>query len=79
MRVYKELEDVAVPTRQTAGAAIFRSDPTIERQFEVVEAGTFQAKWIPIGRDTKLEQVILERLAGFDLGSELKKAPPAPQ
>jgi hypothetical protein len=36
---------------------------TIERQFEVIEQPVFESNWIPIGRDFKLEQVILERLA----------------
>jgi hypothetical protein len=66
VKVYKELEDVPNPTRSTAGAAIFRSDNTLERQSEVVEQGTFESNWIPIGRDLKLEQVILDRLAHFD-------------
>jgi hypothetical protein len=66
VKVFKELEDVPQPSRATAGAAIFRSDNTLERQFEVVEEGTFEPSWIPIGRDLKLEQVILQRLASFD-------------
>jgi hypothetical protein len=77
VEVYKELEDVPTPVRQTAGAAIFQSNPTVERQAEVIEAGVFNPTWIPLGRDTKFEQVILERLANYDLGAALKKAPPA--
>jgi hypothetical protein len=79
VEVYKELEDVPAPIRQTAGAAIFQSNPTVERQAEVIEAGVFAPTWIPIGRDTKLEQVILERLACYDLGAALKMAPPTPE
>ncbi len=74
VKVFKELEDVPNPTRATAGAAIFRSDNTLERQFEVVEQGSFEPSWIPIGRDLKLEQVILDRLAHFD-----RSRCPAPQ
>jgi hypothetical protein len=40
--------------------------PTVERQYEVVAGEIFDAGWIPIGRDAKLEQVILERLACMD-------------
>ena len=46
--------------------AVFRSDPTLERQFEVVEADQFENGWVPIGRDALLEQSILEQLARFD-------------
>ncbi len=60
--VYKELEDLPKPTRAVAGAAAFRSDPTVERQFEVVDPTVFESTWVPRGRDTELEQVILCRL-----------------
>lgn len=63
VKVLKELEDLPAPMRATAGAASFRMNSTIERQFEVIEQPVFEANWIPIGRDFKLEQVILERLA----------------
>jgi hypothetical protein len=62
--IFKELEDVPRPIRSVGGAAIFRSVPTVERQFEVIDLTRFEANWIPIGRDVKLEQVILERLKG---------------
>lgn len=64
VKVYKELEDLPRPTRSTAGAASFRSDNTVERQFEVIDPTVYEANWIPIGRDLKLEQVILQRLKG---------------
>jgi hypothetical protein len=60
--VFKELEDLARPIRSTGGAAMFQSGPTVERQFEVIDPTRFDSNWIPIGRDTKLEQVILEQL-----------------
>jgi hypothetical protein len=61
--VYKELEDLERPSRATAGAAAFRSDNTLERQFEVIEPSLPDSKsWIPKGRDTALEQLILQRL-----------------
>jgi hypothetical protein len=69
VKVYKELEDLDRPTQSTAGAASFRSLTTIERQFEVIDAATFEPLWIPIGRDTKLEQALLERIAHFDLST----------
>ena len=66
VKIYKELLDTPRPSRSTAGAAAFRSEPSIERQYEVVEVGQFENGWIPIGRDTLMEQTILDRLAHFD-------------
>jgi hypothetical protein len=60
--VYKELEDLERPTRATAGAAAFRSDPTVERQFEVIDPTVIDTKWIPKGRNKELEQLILQRI-----------------
>jgi hypothetical protein len=60
--VFKELEDLARPIRATAGAASFRSDNTVERQAEVIDPTVFETNWIPLGRDTHLEQVLLQRL-----------------
>jgi hypothetical protein len=72
VKIYKELEDLDKPTLNTAGAASFRGLTTIERQFEVIDSTAYEPNWIPVGRDgrdTKLEQVILERIAHFDLSS----------
>jgi hypothetical protein len=60
--VYKELEDLPRPSRSTAGSASFRSDNTVERQFEVIDPTVFESTWIPMGRDVPLEQVILQKL-----------------
>ncbi len=62
VKVYKELEDVPRPTHVTAGAASFRSDNTVDHPPEVIEATTQASTWIPIGRDTKFEQAILQQL-----------------
>jgi hypothetical protein len=59
--VYKELEDLARPSRATAAAA-FRSDNTVERQFEVIDPTVFESNWIPLGRDCPMEQAILQRI-----------------
>ena len=67
VKVLKELEDLAAPSRPTAGEATYRLVPTVQRQFEVVTGEVFDSAWIPIGRDHKLEQVILDRLAHMDL------------
>jgi hypothetical protein len=62
VKVLKELEDLPRPTRSTAGAASFRSDNTVERQFEVIDPTVYESQWIPIGEDTKLEQAILQQI-----------------
>jgi hypothetical protein len=65
--VRKELEDCPRPTRATAGAAIFRSEATVERSFEVVDLSNVsplpgESRWIPKGHDVALEQEILHRI-----------------
>jgi hypothetical protein len=60
--VWKEVEDLNRPIRAIAGAAAFRSDNTVERQFEVVEPGMFDQGWVPLGRECHLEQMILQRI-----------------
>jgi hypothetical protein len=60
--VYKELEDLPRPIKATAGAAAFRSDNTVDRQFEVVDPAVIEGNWIPKGRETNLEQEILKRI-----------------
>jgi hypothetical protein len=67
VEVLKELEDLPFPTRPTASEATFRIEPTIQRQYDVVDVELFDNNWIPIGRDFKLEQVILERLSRLDV------------
>ncbi len=69
VQVLKELEDLARPMRVSAGDATFRMEATVQRQFEVVVPEFFEASWIPIGRDCKLEQVILERLSCLDVAA----------
>ncbi len=60
--VYKELEDLKQPIRATGGGAAFRSDNTVERQYEVVDPSVVESNWIPLGREVNLEQVLLQRI-----------------
>jgi len=60
----KELEDLPKPVRGTVGGAVFRSENTVERQFEVIDPIFFEPMWIFKGRDTALEQEIINRLVG---------------
>ena len=62
VKVFKELEDVPRPERSTAGSAVFRSDNTVERTFEVIEPYSGESNWIPIGRDKALEQSLLQQI-----------------
>jgi hypothetical protein len=60
--VFKELEDIPRPIKATAGAAAFRSDNTVDRQFEVVDPSVIDTAWIPKGREVYLEQEIIKRI-----------------
>jgi hypothetical protein len=60
--VFRELEDVPKPIRSTAGAAAFRSDNTVERQFEVIDPAVFERSWAPMGRDVCLENAIVQKI-----------------
>jgi hypothetical protein len=77
VKVFKELEDLPSPFRYTAGTASFRMNSTVERQFDVIDPTIYDYNWIPIGRDLKLEQVLLSKLAHFDLTGTPKTPPPA--
>lgn len=66
LKVYKELADLPRPSRATAGDATFRIEDTVQRQFEVIGPELVDVGWIPIGRDCKLEQCILDRLSRLD-------------
>jgi hypothetical protein len=59
--VRKELEDLAMPVRSTVGGAVFRSEHTVERQTEVIDATFFEPSWIYRGRDKALEQELIQR------------------
>jgi len=74
--VMKELEAVERPAYATTGAATFRNDNSLDRNTEPLPSQlgqvgdqprpvanpTLTAGWIPLARDTALEQVMLARL-----------------
>lgn len=62
VEVFKELEDLAKPERQTAARAVFSDTFNVNRTREVVGPVALPNGWIPRDRDTKLERVILNRL-----------------
>jgi hypothetical protein len=64
--VYKELEDLPRPVRATAGAANFRVDNNVQRQFTVIDPTVYESNWIPRGYDLEIEQILLQRMkSGF--------------
>lgn len=62
VEVLKELEDLARPDRQSFGRAVFSNDFPVNRTREIVGPVPVPSQWIPRGRDTLLEQVILDRI-----------------
>jgi hypothetical protein len=62
VKVFRDEEDLPRPTAARSGVPSFQGDATIDRHEIVVNEGTPEGNWIPLGRDTKLEQVILQRL-----------------
>jgi hypothetical protein len=59
VEVHKELEDMVKPVSQPAGRAAFYNDFPVNRTREVVDTVPAPLGWIPMGRDTNLEQRIL--------------------
>ena len=62
LEVLKELEFLPRPERQTAARAVFNNDFPVNRTREIVGPVPVPYFWIPRGRDSKLEQVILNRI-----------------
>jgi hypothetical protein len=62
VEVFKELEDLPKPDRQSAGRAVFNNDFPVNRTREIVGPVPVPLRWIPRGRDSALEQKILQRL-----------------
>jgi hypothetical protein len=62
VEVLKELEDLAKPDRQAFGRAVFNNDFPVNRTREIVGPVPVPSQWIPRGRDTLLEQTILNRI-----------------
>lgn len=60
--VYKELEDLIQPDRQSIGRAVFNNQFPLNRTREVVGPVQAPAFWIRRGQDNKLEQAILAKI-----------------
>lgn len=59
--VRKELESLPNPIRSSLGIAAFRSENTVDRQTEVIDASFYDPTWIYRGRDDALEQELIRR------------------
>lgn len=70
VKVYKELEDLAQPSSVVGNPAVFRSDPTVARQYAVVDSTTPSGNWIPLGRDIAMEQEILSKIIKLSAACE---------
>ena len=63
LEVRRELLDIERPSRATAGGAVFREAPTVDRRNEVIQTEVASnLGWIPVGRDCALEQQLLARI-----------------
>ena len=60
--VYKELEDLPKPDRQSAGRAIFNNEFPVNRFNDIVGPIPAPLGWIPRNRDPKLEREIVRRI-----------------
>lgn len=75
--VFKELEDVAQPLAATTSSATFRNDSSLTRVVSPIGEQPTHAGWIPLGRDTALEQRIIEAIgARFGLLPAQPAEPP---
>ena len=62
IEVYKQLEDLTKPDRQSGSRAVFNNQFPVNRTREIVGPIPIPLQWIPRGRDHDLEQVILARI-----------------
>ncbi len=62
VEAHKELEDLNGTAENTSGAATFRKSSPLERNLSVVVGQSSPSGWISLGRDTDLEQAILDNL-----------------
>jgi hypothetical protein len=60
--VYKDLENLAQPEHSYAGAATFRYDNSLTRVINPDAVSDRNLPWVPVGRDTALEQRIIAQL-----------------
>jgi len=62
VEVYKEREDATGTAEATAGGATLRESAPLQRDLDLVAGQSAPSGWIPLGRDTALEEQMLARL-----------------
>jgi len=62
VQVYREREDVPAEPKNSPGGATFRQYVPLQRELEIDEDDIARGRWIPIGRDPRLEQEMLTSL-----------------
>lgn len=67
VEVLKELEVLPQPALAVAGPAAFRQAPIVTQRQAIVTADAIEGNWIPLGRDTAMEQAILRRIQSSGL------------
>jgi hypothetical protein len=73
--VRKELEDVAQPLEASAGSATFRYDNSLTRVIDPITEVPTHRGWIPLGRDTALEQRLLGEIQARLCGAARRPVP----
>ncbi|QDV58425.1 hypothetical protein Mal33_44460 [Rosistilla oblonga] len=71
--VLKEIEDVDHSQGASEGSLSLRHDGTVTRSDEIFTGEPITLGWIPLGRDTSLEQVILNEILDHVLEPDRKK------
>lgn len=62
VEVFKELEDMTKPDRQSAGRSVFTEEFPVNKTHDIVGPVPLPQGWIARGRDSRLEQVILSKI-----------------
>ncbi|GAG07143.1 unnamed protein product, partial [marine sediment metagenome] len=78
VQVIKELEDVERPEQATASAASLSYSGAVNEQTVRLANEPLELGWIPLGRDTALEQVIISRLYQQLGGAQISIVPAGP-
>jgi hypothetical protein len=62
VEVFKEIEDLPGAVNTTVGAATFHQEAPLRRDLDLVNSQSSASGWVPLGRDTVLEDDMLRRV-----------------
>ena len=65
VNVLKEIEDVPGPTATYAGGATFSESSLFDRDLDQVVGQAGPSRWLPRGRDTRLESRIVSQIQSY--------------